>query len=305
MAITNYNNSKGFSYGAGFFMLIGLAILGFVFSGAVGALILKLSTGESIQDAFKNPANANILRIVQVLSVIISMFIPTLIVASIMNRKPFRLLGFREEVNFRQVGLVVLIVIVSLFIAGAFGYLSKQIPLSPGIKEISDNLEKTYTAQVEIMLNLKTFGGYILSLLVIAFIPALCEEMLFRGGLQNFLTKATKIPWLSIILVSILFSLVHFSFYGFLPRLFLGMMLGLIFHLSGNIWLAVAAHFINNAIAVTSAYVMVQQGIKFDEAMNKDLPTFYWGFLTLPLFVLFLWALKKNSPVETDSNQIT
>jgi membrane protease YdiL (CAAX protease family) len=292
----NYNNSKGVSYSSGFFMLLGFAILGLVISSFISAGILLASTGgsvEQMQDALKDPANADMIRLIQVGSVFLSMFLPALIVAAMLNRKPFHLLGFRSDANFRQAGLVILIVIVSIFVAASLGTLNKELADIAGWKGWSERLEKSYNEQVAVMLDVDSIGGYFLSLLLMAFIPALCEEMLFRGGLQNFLTRAVGKPWVSIIIVSILFSLVHFSIYGFLVRLFLGIILGLIFHYTKNIWLSIAAHFFNNALAVTSIFVFMRQGKNMEEAMNQDVTVVYWGLLALPLLFVLFRALRK------------
>ncbi len=127
-----------------------------------------------------------------------------------------------------------------------------------------------------------------------AFLPALCEETLFRGGLQNFLTRGTNMPWLSIIVVSILFSLAHFSFYGFLSRFFLGIVLGALFHYSGKLWLSILAHFINNALAITVLYISTQQGKPLQEAMKQD-ETSFWGILAIPAVVGLFALFKKVS----------
>ncbi|HKB43885.1 MAG TPA: CPBP family intramembrane glutamic endopeptidase, partial [Chitinophagaceae bacterium] len=115
---------------------------------------------------------------------------------------------------------------------------------------------------------------------------------LFRGGLQNFLTRSTKMPWLSIIIVSIIFSLAHFSFYGFLSRFFLGAVLGLLYQYSGKIWLNILAHFFNNAFAITALYIYKLQGKSLEDAINNKASTF-WGILALPIVIVLLMVFKK------------
>ena len=293
----NYNNSKGVSFSTGFFMLLGFALLGIILSSFLSLGIVMATTGGSItemENALKDPANANLLRMIQVGSVVLSMFLPALIVAGIMNKKPFRLLGFKKEITIQQIGFTILIVLVSIFIAGSLAILNKEIADVLGWRGWSEKLEKSYNEQVAVMLNLDSIWGYLISLFVMAFIPALCEEMLFRGGLQNFLSRATNKPWVAIMIVSILFSIVHFSVYGFLVRLFLGVVLGLIFHYTKSIWLCIAAHFFNNALAVSSIYFFMNQGTNMEEAMKKDVPAAYWGFLAVPLLFLLFRSLKKT-----------
>ena len=286
----NNNNSKGVSYWSGFLMTIGFALIGFVISGAVLGIFIK---GDV--NAFKNPANANFIRIAQTLTVIVSMFLPAVFAAMMLNKKPFQLLGFTKNIEGSQVAFTLLIAFTSIIVAGSLGYLTKELPIPAEWKLEFDKLEDSYMEQVGIIMDLKTVGGYLLSLVLIAFLPALCEEVLFRGGLQNFLTKATSKPWLSIIIISILFSLVHFSFYGFIARMFLGIMLGAIFYYTKNIWLSILAHFFNNALAVTVAFVMTQQGKTMKDAMNEDFSGAYFGLLGIPVLILTFIQLKNIS----------
>lgn len=294
----NNNNSKGVSYYSGFFMLLGLAILGLVVASVIGGAILLSSSDGGLADIEKimaDPSNAGLLRLIQAISVIVSMLIPTIAVAYIMNRKPFRLLGLIKKFPLASVGFVLLIVFSSTFVAGALGGLNKDIAIALGWQGWAEKLENEYLKQVEVMLDMQDLGGYLGSLLLMAFLPAVCEELLFRGGLQNFLTRATRIPWLSILIVSILFSIVHFSVYGFLPRVFLGLMLGYIFHYTGNLWMAIAAHFFNNAFAVTAMYFMVGQEKTISEAMSEDLSFNYYGFIALPILILLFISLRRLS----------
>ena len=293
----NNNNSKGVSYTSGFFMLLGIALLGLLVSSFISAAILLTSTGgniEEMNEALKDPANADLIRMLQVMSVLISMFIPAVIVATILNRKPFRLLGFKKEITASQIGLTIAIILVSVIVAGSLGVLNKEFADLLGWKGWSETLEKAYNEQVAIMLDVDSIGGYFISLFVMAFIPALCEEILFRGGLQNFLSRASKNPWLAIIVVSILFSLVHFSVYGFFVRLFLGIVLGLIFYYTQNVWLCIAAHFFNNALAVSTIYFMTRQGKNMEEAMGTEVSAAYWGLLALPLLIILFRSLRKT-----------
>lgn len=279
-------------------MLVGFAILGFVVSGLIGLLIMWASAGGNMKDLsniMKDPQHAGTVRLIQGVSVIITMFLPALLVATILSRKPLRLLGFRKEADLSQIGLVLVIMFISLLVAGAFGSLNKDVADALNWRGWSEQLEKNYNEQVGMMLDMDGVGGYLISLFIMAFLPAVCEEVLFRGGLQNFLTKATKSPWLSIIVISILFSLVHFSVYGFLVRFFLGVVLGLIYQYTKNVWLCISGHFFNNALAVTSIYFFMQQGESMKGALDKNISLAYWGFLALPIIIGLFIVLKNIS----------
>lgn len=294
------NNSKGISYTAGFFMLIGFALTGLAIGTFISLPVWTAMTGKSIlqmEQEMSNPANANALRIMQVITVLIGFLLPAYVAAFILNRQPLGLLGFLKKINWKQVGFVLLIMLVSLFIAGALGFLNQKISVPADWKISFDKMEENYLRQVEAMIGKSGIASYITGILLMAFLPALCEETLFRGGLQNFLSRATKKPWLSIVLISILFSLVHFSFYGFLPRMFLGIALGSIYYYTQSLWLCIIAHFFNNALAITQLYFYTSAGKSFKEASADQMP-YYWGILALPLFILLLRQLKKSAAVE-------
>jgi membrane protease YdiL (CAAX protease family) len=116
-------------------------------------------------------------------------------------------------------------------------------------------LEDTAAAATEKMLNVDTIGGLLANLLIIALIPAVGEELTFRGVLQQSLTRGIKNPHVAILLSAALFSFIHFQFYGFLPRMFLGILLGYMFYITGSLWTSILMHFLNNGTAVVLYYL--------------------------------------------------
>ena len=182
--------------------------------------------------------------------------------------------------------------LVSLPLVGALSELNKIIPVSPSLAASFKKLEDTYDAQVKVLAHITGWGEYIVSMIIMAFAPAIFEETLFRGGLQNILQRMTKNPWISIGVTSVIFSLIHFSYYGFLPRVALGVVLGLIYYYSQSIWLSIFAHFFNNAIVVTEIFYYARQGKPVDEAMNESFPV-WWGFIAIAALVLLFRFFRK------------
>lgn len=88
------------------------------------------------------------------------------------------------------------------------------------------------------------------ALFVMAFIPALGEELLFRGciqkGLENKIGNAHVAVWVT----AFIFSFIHFQFYGFLPRAILGVALGYFYVYGKSLWIPIWAHFLNNALSI-------------------------------------------------------
>ena len=296
------SDSRGISYTGGFFMLIAFAIGGLMLASAISALIWQQMTGKNfaeLQKGLSDPANSDVMKIIQSVTAIAGFFLPTLAAASLLSKRPIKLLGLSSGgIKLNQVVLAVLLVGAGLLVSSSLSHFTNNIPIPEAWKIRFDKMELEYNTQVSAIISLKNAKDYVLALIIMAFLPALCEETLFRGGLQNFLTRGTQLPWLSIIVVSFLFSLAHFSFYGFLSRFFLGMILGALFHYSGRLWLSIIAHFINNALAITVLYISTQQGKPLQEAIKED-ATSYWGVLAMPLIILLLVIFRKVSVRQT------
>jgi uncharacterized protein len=281
------NNSRGVSYSAGFFILIAFALAGLIFASMIVVGLWK--------DVDK--ASAGAYKIMQVLNQALGYFIPAVITAGMITNRPIQLLGYKATPKWSQVGLVVLIFIVSLIFSGGLSYVNHNIPIPEDWKIKFDKWEADYISQVDKIVNLKNTADYLLAIVIMGMLPAICEETLFRGGLQNFLTRATKRPWLSIIIVSLIFSAAHFSFYGFLYRLFLGIVLGLLFYYSGKLWLSILGHFLNNALVITILYMNNSQGISSKEAMKTEVSG-WWGLLVLPVIIILFNHYKRISAAD-------
>jgi hypothetical protein len=139
------------------------------------------------------------------------------------------------------------------------------------------------------------FLDYLISIIMIAFLPAVFEETLFRGGLQNLLSRWFKLPIVAIIITSIIFSAVHGSYLGFLSRFALGFVLGWVYYRTGNIWLNIIGHFVNNAFAITVLYISTKPGGKPDPSKMDDHFPLWIGLIGLAaVYGLFLFFEKIN-----------
>ena len=290
------SNSKGISYLAGFFMLIAFVVASTILAGLLSMPIWTAMTGESalkIEEGMLNPANSNAVKVIQIITAVVGFLLPALLTAQILNRRPMKLLGFKGAINWQEISLVFGIVLMALFVSAGLAYFNQNIPVDASWKIRFDKMEADYIKQASAILSLNNFGEYLLAIFIMAFLPALCEETLFRGGLQNFLSRSTKKPWLAIVIVSIIFSVAHFSFYGFLSRVFLGMMLGAIYHYSGKLWLSILAHFINNAIAISVVYATKMNGKSVAEAMNDSSDASWYGIFALPFLIALFYFFRK------------
>jgi membrane protease YdiL (CAAX protease family) len=121
---------------------------------------------------------------------------------------------------------------------------------------------------------LTTFSSnkeFLLAMLVIAVLPAIGEEIVFRGLIQNELRRATNVH-VAIWFAAFLFSAIHFQFFGFVPRLLLGALFGYLYYWSGNLTLAIVAHFVNNGVSVVALYMHQRGLLEFDVESSKSMP---------------------------------
>jgi membrane protease YdiL (CAAX protease family) len=179
----------------------------------------------------------------------------------------------------------------------------------PKLNALALNLENAYNEQVQMFSAVNTGVDFLLSLFIMAFLPALFEEVFFRAVVQNLLVNWWKKPILAILVTSIIFSLIHGSVYLFLSRIILGFALGLMYYKSKNIWVNIIAHFLNNGIIVTTMFVYSLQHKKID-VDSVELKTDWW-FVFLAgglLFVLFKsfdkYSNKNKFEIENQRHQL-
>ncbi|HNF30096.1 MAG TPA: CPBP family intramembrane metalloprotease [Chitinophagaceae bacterium] len=278
-------------------ILAGLIGVSFIIASFAAAGFWRVFTGKSIftmQEDMANPAFANAARWTQLIAAAIMFFIPAIIYARIVNPNPFQQLGFNSVISGKQFFLVLLIALCGMALSGSLGTLNEMIPISKEWAAKFKNAEDAYNKQVLIIAKMNSFKEYLFAMVVIALAPAIFEEVLFRGALQRLFQHWFKNISLAIVVTSIIFSIVHFSYYGFLARAGLGIILGLIFYYSRNIWLCIWAHFINNGLAVTALYVLGLQGKNPETALKDNFPIIY-GAAALIIIIFLLLTFKKES----------
>jgi len=291
------NQKQSISYPMQFALLIGLMGVFIVVSGVLvaflGSQLMHVPFSE-VGKGINKPENVNIARFLNTLASVLVFMLPALILARNLSKNAFSQLGFNSIIGIRQIVPLLLIMVAGIMLSGALGDLNEKIPLPAALYAKAKALEDEYKTSMMAMANMRTVMDYLLSLLVLAAAPALFEEVLFRGGFQQVFIGWTKNKWAGIIITSVLFSAFHFSYFGFLPRLALGMILGLIFFYSKNIWLNIFLHFLNNAMVVTQIYIATRMGKSLDKTMDENVPMWV-GLIALVMLIIFFRIFKKES----------
>lgn len=188
-------------------------------------------------------------------------------------------------------GQIFVLFLVSLPLVGFLTWLNLQIPLSDTLASMEDQVGNI----IEVLLK----GGNVVFLVfLMGFIPALGEELVFRGVIQKGLSNWTKSPHLAIISTGILFSLFHMQFAGFLPRMFLGIVLGYAYFFSKSLLVPMILHFLFNA---SQAVAMSMDPAMIDEMGDAaaEMPPWWVVLLTFIGFVLVFRRLLQLTSVRT------
>jgi membrane protease YdiL (CAAX protease family) len=194
-----------------------------------------------------DPQVINSLKWAQALSSLVLFVLPTFLFAVFtFTGKYTYFLGFKKAEYANMYVLAALCILLAFPFAFWLGQLNQRIHLPPSLVE----LENKASGQMEAFFKSNKPIDVFMNVIVVGLFPAFCEELFFRGALQRILIQITRNPWAGIILTGFLFSALHLQFQGFLPRMFLGIVLGVFYWYSGSLWTAIIAHFVYNAAQV-------------------------------------------------------
>lgn len=174
-----------------------------------------------------------------------------------------------------------------------------ELPYSfSSIEQELQNKEEQYAGLTKRLLVAPNIGHLLFNILMIAIIPAIGEEFLFRGVLQKLFKEITRNIHVSVLITAFIFSAVHGQFYGFVPRFLLGIFFGYLMVWSGTIWIPVVAHFINNAIAVVVYYVdgknTISEGTGIFNSSSAGTIVISAGLFIAVLFLIRKLSIKEK-----------
>ncbi|MBS1735769.1 MAG: CPBP family intramembrane metalloprotease [Bacteroidetes bacterium] len=300
--MTADRNSRNFSFPSQLGIFLALLGAGVIIGALVSAGIWSALTGRpllSIQSDMMNPKYYNAIMLMQAADTIIMFFLPVYFFALICYKNPSQFIGFKTSINYKQLFWVLIILVFTFPLSSTLADLTNMIPIPKNLELKFKAMESDREAQEAALININTFSKYIISLLLIGVLPGLVEEVFFRGGLQNILMRWFKGPWFAIILTSVIFSIIHLSYYGFFVRAALGAILGLIFYYTGSLWLSILVHFLYNGIQVTGLY-LTSGSIK---KVPKDIEQSFPLWLGLAALFILVFAFKKLKEISIAQQQ--
>jgi uncharacterized protein len=235
----------------------------------------------------------------------IGMFIlPALVYILIRNKGVNIALGIHKMPKLRPILIGISAILASLFFVFYIYEWNKSLPLPDWAVSFEQDSEE----KIKALLSKPGFLAFLINLTVVAVIPAIGEELIFRGVIQNTLISTTRKPWMSILITATIFSAFHLMFEGFFARLFLGILLGYLYVVSKNIWLPILAHFANNAFQITMDFIGKLMNIEVSDLTEFKV---HWSLaiasLLLTIFLChYLYVFfRRQNPVQESETSLT
>ncbi|MCB0504004.1 MAG: CPBP family intramembrane metalloprotease [Cyclobacteriaceae bacterium] len=275
-------------------ILIGVLVaLPFYDGGAMGLL-------NAMADPVGNPdVRMPILIIQGVGSAFGLIFIPWFIYTKIFSLQ----LNFGQtRASLQPVIYTVLIVIFFMAVNSPVVEWNQNIQLPQafsGFEQVLKSMEKDLEVLTKYMTSFETTSQFLFGVLIIAVIPAIGEELVFRGLVQNHFFRITKNIHVAIWLAALLFGAIHMQFYGMFARMLLGVVFGYLYYYSGNLFYSMLAHFINNGVAVLAVYMYNKGQLEYDMESAEALPWYQVLLSTVVFVLLFLTFIRNFKPKKS------
>lgn len=268
----------------------------FTMMSAASAIILSLLpklTGFTLLqvtnvDEKSSQALINAALAVQGFGSILAYLAPAAIFAYLAHPQPKQYLGLRAPGKPIQLLLVVVVMLSAMPVLGFIADMIGKIDFGADVKAKQEANDRI----MEAFLKVPSAAAFLKALLVMAVIPAFAEELFFRGILMRIARKRSRNMVVPILLTAIVFSLSHSNIYGYLSIFLAGVLLAVIYNVTGSLWCAILAHFTFNGTQILLSYLGAG-----DKAAYKDVPL----LLVLAGVVVFAGSfyllLKNKTPL--------
>lgn len=282
------------------FMLGGMLI-----SSALGELVILLLYHTPQMLEASDPVTA--IRISQSLVTIGTFLVPALLFAYCYNRQWFDYNAANRKPKQSMINIVLILSVTLLPVVGALSAFNQHImPQEGGVAEFMRDLEEAANHILELVTSQRSSWDLVANMLVFAVLAGVCEEFFFQGALQPLMMNWTKNPHIGILLTALIFSALHFQFYGFIPRFLLGVYLGYLFYWSRSLWLPILAHVLHNALSILVDFTLQGRGIDTDSMqftdMRGSLPTAAACALISAMAIVYLWRIYRDDTANGQTN---
>ena len=292
---------------------------GVLWLGIMALLFVASMVGYVLYVQLTGLQSVMALKMAQLVQSLLVFVVPALLAVWCWSRRPAEWLRLRAVGNGWVYAIVVVLMIVAQPGINMLATWNEGIRLPAFMSEIEQyfqDMEASARELTEMLAAAPTIGALLLNLVVLAAVPALGEELTFRGVLLGLIDGDTTLgarispsrrTHIAVWVVGIIFSLIHFQFYGFIPRMLLGVVLGYLLVWTGSLWVPMVAHFTNNALVVLLYFAEEHFAINSESLESFGTGTTSWaGWLSLLLSLLLLWlvrnAVQKRSSAPHPAN---
>ncbi|MGI8633807.1 MAG: CPBP family intramembrane glutamic endopeptidase [Segetibacter sp.] len=271
---------------AGGFLILNSVISAFFFGDIASVLLDK--------NAVVSPDTLTKFKWAQMAGSVISFIVPSLLFGYYSSPKSLPYIGIQKHASIIVATAAILLLCTIQPFIGWMGEINAHATFGTLQKALLE-MEAMYNRALQVFLQMKSFDDLLVNLFIMALVPAVGEELFFRGALQKALLRLTNTPWLAITITSIVFALLHGTFFKILPIFTLGLIRGIVCYVTRNLWYTILIHFLNNAFAVLSVYYADRS-----ETMRKlsgdgfAFPT-YLAFVSLVIGIGIIYFIKIKS----------
>jgi membrane protease YdiL (CAAX protease family) len=212
------------------------------------------------------------------------------------RHKPIQYLKLNQSPNFILLISSVLIIASNFSISSFLGGINYSIPLD-SLGELGAMIQRTEAKikeMTELILEINTPLDFIFKIVIVALIPAVAEEVFFRGLLQKFIWDWTGKPYRAILISALIFAVLHFRFTHLLPIFYMGLLFGYVYFKTGNLYYTILLHFINNATVVV-VYYFIPSALDSPALQDSYIPGLEYMIPSLLVFGLGLYLLHKKT----------
>jgi membrane protease YdiL (CAAX protease family) len=193
---------------------------------------------------------------------------------------------------------VVVLVFAAMPMINWTGELNSHLTLPnfmSGLENWMKSSEESAKKITDAFLQMNNLTDLFVNLIIVALLAAVGEELLFRGAMQNIILEWTKNKHTAVWITAILFSALHAQFYGFLPRMLLGVVLGYLYIWSGSLWLSMLFHFLNNGLAVLFSFLIGKGTIsETAETVGAGDTPIYFVAMSVVVSAGLMYVIYKN-----------
>ncbi|MEQ9285484.1 MAG: type II CAAX endopeptidase family protein [Cyclobacteriaceae bacterium] len=208
-----------------------------------------------------------------------------------------------NNINPSAIAATGFLVLAFMVVNSIFIEWNMNVQFPEGINEIAREMEDRGKLLTDFFTNFDSVPYFIFSLIVIAVVPAVGEELLFRGVIQRQILRISGNAHIAVWLAAIFFSAFHFQFFGFVPRMLLGALFGYLFVYSGNLFYPIIAHFVNNGFTLAMIYMHQNEWVSYDIENTESVPLESVAIFAIIGAVLFVFFYKQMNPESKPADE--